>query len=52
MKKFLKDNWQYLLVGGITIGAGAGVSLALFSALVTWMMNALLWILGELVTRL
>lgn len=52
MKKFLKENWQYLVVGGATVGAAAGISLALFSAFMTWIMNGLIWILGELVTRL
>ena len=52
MKKFLKENWQFLIAGGVSIGIGAGISLAVFSTLITWIMNALLWILGELVTRL
>ena len=52
MKKFLKENWQFLIVGGVSIGVGAGVSIVVFSTLITWIMNALLWILGELVTRL
>ena len=52
MKKFLKENWQFLIVGGVSIGVGAGISIVVFSTLITWIMNALLWILGELVTRL
>ena len=52
MKKFLKENWQFLIVGGVSIGVGAGISVTIFSTLITWIMNGLLWILGELVTRL
>ena len=52
MKKFLKENWQYLVTGGVSIGIGAGVSIVVFSTLITWIMNGLLWILEQLVTRL
>ena len=52
MKKILKENWQFLIVGGVSIGIGAGVSIAVFSTLITWTVNVLLWILCELVTRL
>ena len=52
MKKFLKENWQFLIAGGVSIGIGAGISLAVFTTLITWLMNALLWILEQLVTRL
>ena len=42
MKKFLKENWQFLIVGGVSIGIGAGISLAVFGILITWIMNVFL----------
>ena len=52
MKKFLKENWQYLVIGIVTIGICVGIFFAVFSALITWIMNVFLWILELLVTQL
>ena len=52
MKKFLKENWQYLVIGIVSIGICVGIFFAVFSALITWIMNVFLWILELLVTQL
>ena len=52
MKKFLKENWQYLIIGIVSIGICVGIFFAVFSALITWIMNVFLWILELLVTQL
>lgn len=52
MKKFLKENWQYLIIGIVSIGICVGIFFAIFSALITWIMNVFLWILELLVTQL
>lgn len=51
MKNFLKENWQYLVAMGISIGVGARISIAIISKFLTWIMNALLWILEVLITH-
>ena len=52
MKKFLKENWQYLIIGIASIGICVGIFFAVFSTLITWIMNVFLWILELLVTQL
>lgn len=52
MKKFLKENWQYLIIGIVSIGICVGIFFAVFSTLITWIMNVFLWILELLVTQL
>ena len=51
MKKFLKENWQNLIIAGISIGISAGISITIISKLLTWLMNALLWVLEVLITH-
>lgn len=50
MKKFLKENWQYLIITGILIGAGLALSIAVVGGFLTGLINALLWILEVLIT--
>ena len=52
MKKFLKENWQYLVATGAAVGAGLGLTITIINLIATAIMNALLWILEQLVTRL
>lgn len=52
MKNFLKENWQYLVATGAAVGAGLGLTITVINVIATAIMNALLWILEQLVTRL